>query len=76
MSTQTTAPGVRRTIQELLFHPDPTHRQLAADILGGIPLRIAEEGDALEALTTAMDDPAVPVKESAFQAMVRISQSS
>jgi len=41
----------RKNIQDLLFNPDPEQRRMAAEGLGRANLPIANEGDALEALT-------------------------
>ena len=63
----------RKNIQDLLFNPDPEQRRMAAEGLGRANLPIANEGDALEALTMAMHDRHMAVQETAFQSLVRLS---
>ncbi|MCH8041438.1 MAG: HEAT repeat domain-containing protein [Nitrospinae bacterium] len=73
MNTEPLPRAARPMIRDLLFHPDPDRRRVAAETLGGNFLRVVDEGDALEALTTAMRDSNPRVQETALQSLVRIS---
>jgi len=57
----------------LLFHQDPDIRLDAALQLGGDTNRIADQRLALEALTTALEDPCSTVQEAVLQSLMRMS---
>ena len=56
-----------------LFHQDPDIRFDAAIQLGGDTSRISDQRLALEALTTALQDPCATVQEAALQSLLRMS---
>jgi hypothetical protein len=56
-----------------LFHLDPDIRLDAAIQLGGDTARVGDQRLALEALTTALQDPCSTVQEAALQSLMRIS---
>ncbi|MEX0830257.1 MAG: hypothetical protein WD032_08430 [Nitrospirales bacterium] len=57
----------------LLCHQDPDSRLDAALQLGGDAERIADQRLALEALTTALEDPCLTVQEAVLQSLMRMS---
>ncbi len=57
----------------LLFHQDPDIRSNAAIQLGGETDRVSAQRFALEALTTALEDPCSTVQEAALQSLMRMS---
>jgi hypothetical protein len=57
----------------LLFHQDPDIRFDAAIQLGGETDRVSNQRLALEALTTALQDPCSTVQEAALQSLMRMS---
>ena len=59
--------------RELLFHQDPDTRFDAAIQLGGDTARVSDQRVALEALTTALQDPCSTVQEAALQSLMRMS---
>ena len=65
--------AVRGNIQDLLFNQDPETRSTAAATLGGHTMGVADEREALEALTTALKDPCANVQEAVLQSLVRLS---
>jgi hypothetical protein len=56
-----------------LFHQDPDIRFDAAIQLGGDTGRISDQRLALEALTTALEDPCSTVQEAVLQSLMRMS---
>ena len=59
-----------------LFHQDPDIRFDAAIQLGGATVCISDQRSALEALTTALQDPCATVQEAALQSLMRMSEAS
>ena len=59
--------------RSLLFHQDPDIRLDAAIQLGGDTTGISEQRLALEALTTALEDPCSTVQEAVLQSLMRMS---
>jgi len=59
-----------------LFHPDPDIRLDAAIQLGGATACPFDQRFALEALTTALQDPCATVQEAALQSLMRMSEKS
>ena len=57
----------------LLFHQDPDIRLDAAIQLGGDTARVSDQRLALEALTTALEDPCSTVQEAVLQSLMRLS---
>ena len=57
----------------LLFHQDPEIRLDAAIELGEDVGRVSGQRLALEALTTALEDPCLTVQEAALQSLMRMS---
>ena len=57
----------------LLFHQDPDIRLDAAIQLGGTTTGVSEQRLALEALTTALEDPCATVQEAVLQSLMRMS---
>ena len=57
----------------LLFHQDPDIRLDAAIQLGGETDGVSHQRLALEALTTALEDPCSTVQEAALQSLMRMS---
>ncbi|WP_447971640.1 HEAT repeat domain-containing protein [Nitrospira sp. M1] len=72
MPTTKCSQSVKGNIQALFFHHDPETRGLAAENLGNGTMGVASERAALEALTTALRDPANMVKDAALQSLVRL----
>ena len=65
--------AVRGTIEDLFFNQDPETRSTAAATLGSPAKCVADEREALEALTTALQDPSTTVQEAVLQSLVRLS---
>jgi len=65
-----TTEGSSRT---LLFHQDPDIRLDAAIQLGGQTTGVSGQRLALEALTTALEDPCATVQEAVLQSLMRMS---
>jgi len=59
-----------------LFHQDPAIRFDAAIQLGGATISISDQRFALEALTTALQDPCATVQEAALQSLMRMSEKN
>ena len=57
----------------LLFHQDPDTRFDAAIQLGGETAGVSDQRLALEALTTALEDPCSTVQEAVLQSLMRMS---
>ena len=73
MASNNSGKAVRGTIEDLLFNQDPETRSTAAATLGGSAMCVADEREALEALTTALQDPSTTVQEAVLQSLVRLS---
>lgn len=73
MPSSNSGKAVRGTIQDLLFNQDPETRCTAAATLGGHGMCVADEREALEALTTALQDPCTTVQEAVLESLVRLS---
>ncbi len=65
--------SVEGSTQNLLFHQDPDIRFDAALHLGGESGRVSDQRLALEALTTALQDPCSTVQEAVLQSLMRMS---
>ena len=65
--------SVRGNIENLLANHDPETRETAASTLGTGLMGIADEREALEALTTALHDPSSRVQDAVLQSLVRLS---
>ena len=63
----------QRSSGALLFHQDPDTRFDAAIQLGGDMACVSAQRVALEALTTALQDPCSTVQEAALQSLMRMS---
>ncbi len=57
----------------LLFHQDPDIRMDAALELGRETTGVSNQRLALEALTTALEDPCSTVQEAVLQSLMRMS---
>ena len=57
----------------LLLHQDPDIRMDAAIQLGDDAARVSDQRIALEALTTALQDPCSTVQEAVLQSLMRMS---
>ncbi|RMH31465.1 MAG: hypothetical protein D6690_16180 [Nitrospirae bacterium] len=64
---------IYQSIDHLFFHRNPETRQQGAARLGEGAPPLSVEREVLEALTTALDDPCIAVKEAALQSLVRLS---
>ena len=73
MYIKTGSKNIEGTSQTLLFHQDPDIRMDAAIRLGGDTDRISDQRLALEALTTALEDPCSTVQEAVLQSLMRMS---
>ena len=62
-----------RPSRTLLFHQDPDIRLDAAIQLGGDAVGVSDQRLALEALTTALEDPCSTVQEAVLQSLMRMS---
>ena len=67
------ASNVKGTIQDLLFHEDPDTRLSAATHLGHEAVGVSDQRCALEALTTALQDPCSTVQDAVLQSLMRMS---
>ena len=65
--------NVKGSIQDLLFHEDPETRLHAATDLGHETASVFEQRYALEALTTALQDPCATVQDAVLQSLMRMS---
>ncbi|MCA9470436.1 MAG: hypothetical protein MRJ96_14665 [Nitrospirales bacterium] len=65
--------SVRGSIENLLAHRAPEAREAAASTLGETLTRVADEREALEALSTALHDPSARVQDAVLQSLVRLS---
>lgn len=65
--------NIEDSSRSLLFHQDPDIRLDAAIQLGGDTTGISEQRLALEALTTALEDPCSTVQEAVLQSLMRMS---
>ena len=73
MYIKTGSKNIEGNSQTLLFHQDPDIRMDAAIQLGGDTDRISDQRLALEALTTALEDPCSTVQEAVLQSLMRMS---
>ena len=73
MYIKTSSKNNEETSRALLFHQDPDIRMDAAIQLGGGTDRISDQRLALEALTTALEDPCSTVQEAVLQSLMRMS---
>lgn len=64
---------VEGSSHNLLFHQDPEARLDAAIQLGGEMVGVSGQRLALEALTTALQDPCSTVQEAVLQSLMRMS---
>lgn len=66
--------NLKGSIQDLLFHEDPDARLDAATYLGNKDVvGVSEQRCALEALTTALQDPCATVQDAVLQSLMRMS---
>jgi len=73
MYIKTAKKNIEETSRMRLFHQDPDIRLDAAIQLGGATACISDQRSALEALTTALQDPCATVQEAALQSLMRMS---
>lgn len=73
MYIKTGSQKIEGSSRTLLFHQDPDIRLDAAIQLGGETGRVSDQRLALEALTTALEDPCSTVQEAALQSLMRMS---
>ncbi len=73
MYIKTRQKNIEGSSHTLLFHLDPDIRSDAAIQLGGDTARVSDRRFALEALTTALQDPCATVQEAALQSLMRMS---
>ena len=65
--------SVEGSSHKLLFHQDPEARWDAAIQLGDEMGGVSDQRLALEALTTALQDPCSTVQEAVLQSLMRMS---
>lgn len=73
MDIKSASQNMKGSIQDLLFHEDPETRLHAATDLGNEPAGVSQQRCALEALTTALQDPCATVQDAVLQSLVRMS---
>ena len=73
MYIKSTSQNVKGAIQDLLFHEDPETRLHAAADLGNETAGVFQQRCALEALTTALQDPCATVQDAVLQSLMRMS---
>ena len=73
MYIKTGPKNIEGSSRTLLFHQDPDIRMDAAVKLGGDTTGVSDQRLALEALTTALQDPCSTVQEAVLQSLVRMS---
>lgn len=73
MYRKTDTKNVEGSSRTLLFHQDPDIRLDAAVQLGGDATGVSDQRLALEALTTALQDPCSTVQEAVLQSLMRMS---
>ena len=73
MYIKTGSQKIEGSSRTLLFHQNPDIRLDAAIQLGGDTDRVSDQRIALEALTTALEDPCSTVQEAALQSLMRMS---
>lgn len=65
--------NMKGTVEDLLFHEDPEARLSAATHLGHEAVGVSDQRCALEALTTALQDPCSTVQDAVLQSLMRMS---
>jgi len=73
MYIKTGPKNIEGSSRTLLFHQDPDIRLDAAIQLGGDTAGVSDQRLALEALTTALQDPCSTVQEAVLQSLMRMS---
>ena len=73
MYIKTGPKNIEVSSRTLLFHQDPDIRSDAAIQLGGETAGVSDQRLALEALTTALQDPCSTVQEAVLQSLMRMS---
>ncbi len=61
------------SVEDLLFHEDPEARLSAATHIGDEAVGVSKQRRALEALTTALQDPCSTVQDAVLQSLMRMS---
>ena len=73
MYIKTNEKTIEGSSHNLLFHQDPDARMDAAIQLGSEMVGVSGQRMALEALTTALQDPCATVQEAVLESLVRMS---
>lgn len=73
MYIKTASYKMKGTVEDLLFHEDPEARLSAATHLGNDAVGVSDQRCALEALTTALQDPCSTVQDAVLQSLMRMS---
>lgn len=76
MYIKTGPKNIEGSSRTLLFHQDPDIRFDAAIELGEDTTGVSDQRFALEALTTALEDPCSTVQEAVLQSLMRMSVKS
>ncbi len=73
MYIKSTSHRMKGSVEDLLFHEDPEARLSAATHIGDEAVGVSEQRRALEALTTALQDPCSTVQDAVLQSLMRMS---